>query len=501
MHWSPRMREAQEPSVTLHDYFRKCIAAKSPLRLRSLSFQNFYALHTDDFEPAIDPNMLEEISMLNSPGVSAEAFGPSTFIETSWPAPKQNLRQIKSLRHDRIDKNGCEFLGLLGKLERLYFVTPVRDAADSINSPRTPTSARTSASLSPAATGNSAVATSQQQQGSPASTASPNVPLRDGYINMVIAAHGPRLRHLLLPSRWSLPASMIARLVRACPNLEQFALATDMSSFETLSLLIPFLQKLRAIRLLIPTGPGAAGPSKLQSNMSRIGGPSLNVPENARALSEIVDLDDRIYNEALGARLADKEIFANLRIIGLGWKAWELGEFYTIPVTEKTEVWELVSPPVSGAVAAGSNSEATGAGPTNSIETIQETQSADLLAPPTASVLGKRKNTDQLPPPQRSPRERTRDLQANTGAPSPESRQITPFVPSTDGQSTLREDAAKFLDGLPTHLSSEAKASLAQCMAMEPNVGEKVLWRRKVKRVGWDVLQKWEIWGLDAQEI
>lgn len=536
MHWSPRMREAQEPSVTLHDYFRKCIAAKSPLRIRKIALQNFYALHTDDFETAMDPAYLEDITTLNSPGVYDASVPATSFVDNSWPAPNKLCHNIKSLRHDRIERKGCEFLACLNNLERLYFVTPVRDPTDSINSPRTAEQSHSSASLTPPSrtepngantngvfTNNSA----QMPAASPMSLAS-HIALRDAHINTITTVHGPKLRHLLLPSRWALPAPMIARLVHSCPNLEQLALATDLSSFDTLGLLIPFLRKLAAIRLLIPTGPASTTTalSKPHTNGITANGTVTQKvsPLDAQSLSEIVEMDDRIFNEAMGSRLADKELFSKLKIIGLGWKAWELGEFYTIPVTEKTSVYEFNSSPDLAMLNNGTssitrkNTEPVSAGPSNSraapilsphISPVSRsrgprpsTSHAAIDCNTPKSVLGKRKE----PPSSGSAPSTTLLPPTSYSTPTPSHNPIiTPssHAPANGLSAPAPHSTASVLEKLGPQLwlSEETRAKLTSCLPEPPRIGESVLFRRKVRRVGWDVVKNWEIWGLDVQEI
>ena len=347
------MREEQEPSVTLNHYFRKCIAMKAPVRLRKLAMMNFYALHTDDFEHAFDPEYMEDVTILSSPGVSET--GTVSFVEASWPKPSNTHRSIKSMRLDRVDKRGCEFLGDMKALEKLYFVHPVVTAADLVNSARPTSMASRSATVTPAS-GETLV------NGLPAPVQSVVPPsftsqalLADMYIQMISSIHAERLRHLLLPSRWALPSSAIGRLIRGCPNLEQLGLATEISAFETVALLLPFLRKLRALRLLIPTplptsnptsshGTPITNPTYCAPAQNPYGHPHGSLPghidpscqdfNTAKAIAEIVSLDDTIHTRALSVRLSDRELYGNLRIFGLGWKAWELGDFYTVPVAE-----------------------------------------------------------------------------------------------------------------------------------------------------------------------
>lgn len=346
MHWSPRMREAQEPSVILHDYFRKCVRER-PLKLKSISMQNLYARNTEDWSEAIDESSIEEVTFLSSPGF--EDAASSTFLHNTWTSrPPKGAVHFKSMRHDSLNKKLCEFLSTFTGLERLYFVNPIRSPYDQLNSPRpsagpssttvTPPrieSTSTSTIAPPTTTAASAIAA---RAVSPASPHSPsnnsqnnNNLLRDSYFSTIVGNHGATLRHLLLPARWPLSANQIARLVHACPNLEQLALAAEITALDAARLLLPFLRKLVAIRFLIPqttttektVPPGQ--PTSLQVNDSS------NNTFSTATLTDIVELDDWIHTEKLGAVLADKETFGRLKVVGLGWKGWELGEFYTIP--------------------------------------------------------------------------------------------------------------------------------------------------------------------------
>src|SRR5699024_3044518 len=89
---------------------------------------------------------------------------------------------------------------------------------------------------------------------SPANSSSTHINIRESYLNNIIANHAATLRRLLLPARFPLSPSLIARLVHSASHLEQLGLATELPSIETLGLLLPFLRTLVALRLLIPTG-------------------------------------------------------------------------------------------------------------------------------------------------------------------------------------------------------------------------------------------------------
>ncbi|KAK2794594.1 hypothetical protein FQN50_009890 [Emmonsiellopsis sp. PD_5] len=574
LHWSPRMREAQEASVSLNDYFRRCIAAKSPLSLKKVAFQNLYAFHREEFTQACDHSTLEEITVLHGPGVTDEAT--MTFVDSSWPMPTFTLG-VKSLRYDRLDKRSCEFLGTLQQLEKLYLVNPIRDAGDYINSPRN-LSAQSSATLTPPSGdglvpfGQNGTASDhdgpddyrahiinfQPQSPQPINPSQPY--LRDMYLHTITSTHGAKLRHLILPSRWPLPAHLIARLVRACPQLEQLAIAPDMSSMETFSLLLPFLRKLRALRLLIPTPYTGSGP------ISRNGAPQngqsghRSCPDiSPRVIAEVVDLDDRIHNEAMGMKLADMEIFGTLKVLGLGWKAWELGELYTIPASAAAETFRWLtdiastihtapaadhyppSPPTADAASHFLNPE-----PCSRVFGHQQPKVWSV--PP--SSLGKRKhpfdssdvndnnnanNTSPSPsPPENSttptnthrpnPPKASSRKSSTSASPSASTSATTPPIidPSTVQPKPQQSHQQPPFPNPPFTYNSTgepisygAMIEIARCMpppAAKPPPSdeggasggggeEEVLYRRRVKRVGWEVLKNWEIWGLDSQEI
>lgn len=526
MHWSPRMREAQEPSVMLHDYFRKCIAAKEPLKIKKLALQNLYAIHTEEFNTAFDQAVIEEISVLNNPGVDETTY-MNTFVDNSWPNhPPTDKMRVKAMRHDGLSKKHCDFLATWSGLERLYFVNPIRDRGDYINSPRQSTELSTSTALStPPIESNTtaaalagaapAIASTPASPRSPASGSSSNLFLRESYLNNIFSYHGSTLRHLLLPSRWPLSAATIARLVNACPNLEQLGLAPEIPSLETLGLLLPSLRKLVAVRLLIPTsntstpagvngvpsarlGRSVSGCSSsghragnnntdLNSNSNNShSNNNNNAPVPARIVSEIVELDDNIHNERIGYTLADKEMFGNLKLIGLGWKTWELGEFYTIPAESAEKPFKF--PPARG-LNGNANTEQGQQQSQQQPEkdqatagTQQETQSSQAASAPATAATAE---VSRPPPPPSVLGKRSRESE--------------PSSSSAQHQKQQQQQQQQQNQQLPPGQSSSSSAC-----ASEPGYhasGEKVLWRRRVRRVGWDVLKHWEIWGLDLQEI
>ncbi|EEH34505.2 hypothetical protein PAAG_05554 [Paracoccidioides lutzii Pb01] len=587
LHWSYRMREEQEASVSLSDYFRKCLAAKSPLTIKKISFQNLYAFHREEVMHALDHSVLEDLTLFNAPKGADDNV---SFVEYSWPLPKYELK-IKSLRSDRLDTRSCEFLAKVTEVERLYLVNGFRNAGDYINSPRnlyshsstspTPSSSDVSSTKRsgnasaycgyPASRAHTVNFTSQSHQSM--SNFQPYV--RDLFVQTITSTQGPRLRHLLLPSRWPLPPALIGRLVRSCPNLEQLALATDLSSMESVSLLLPFLLKLVALRLLIPTSYATSDPNSGQGIFSRdahLSAPNGDVDGygqhrffsssgevNSQIIAQVVDMDDRIHNETMGASLADMELFGTLKIIGLGWKAWELGELYTIPRSEATREFRFIEAHAialkyQSMTASRSSSScltpAGAGGPPEGNITIPETgqherQKTSKTWPTTLSSLGKRKQPPDSNGDSRNNDNDKYDNISNLDSPSsPSPSLISAFTiptnqqfpqapsqtsPSSTTATSVTPPAECQTQAQPTNplktrlqpsppspfelnppftynstgelVSQETIAEVTRCIFTEQTRDSEMLYRRRVKRVGWEVLKHWEIWGLDVQEI
>lgn len=509
LHWSPRMRIAQEPSVSLHDYFRKCIAAKQPLPVKNLCFQNMYAFHSEEFNIAFDPTTVEDVTFLS--GTDNIGF-VNTFVENSWPTvPPHKKLKLKSIRMDALSKRNSEFLGNFKGLERLYFVNVTADSSDYLNSPRPGAWSALSALTPPVSeypngtTGNS-----------PASQLNMALSVRDIYMTNITMNHGASLRHLLLPSKWPLSTAMIARLVHSCPNLEQLALATELSSMESLGMLVPFLRELVALRLLIPAGSPApqtgptsnTGPRSPSNTVSGEGSFRLgkeigltaaqfvwskefeDLVNNARGLADIVDLDDELLIQMMTFDLADKNVFGKLRIVGMGWKAFELRGFHKVPMPSRdnsasqspvvdrpTETPDEIANPINGTNGAGADSKTPNrptvfqstspVAPSNGIDATRTSHSepaAPVSTPGNAqrSTLGKR----------------TRDDDDNEASVRPSPR------PETRASPDYRSPALAKGGCFPATMTDDGHVI-----------------RRGMRRLGWEVLQHWEIWALDAQEI
>ena len=498
LHWSPRMRDAQEPSVSLHDYFRKLIVNKQPLAVKKMSFQNLYAFHTEDFTFAFDPTTVEDVTFLT--GVEGSSLA-NTFMENSWPTvpPHAKLR-MKSVRMDTVSKRNAEFIGNFQGLERLYFVNVTSHSSDYLNSPRQ--GGNSSSALTPPiydsqphGAANGTTSNSPITSVSPASQLTATSSLRDVYLSHISVNHGATLRHLLLPSKWPLSTGMVGRLVHSCPNLEQLALATEFTSMDSLGLLIPFLRKLKALRLLIPPSSGqpknvppgtALGISKSAQGESSLGlSRSLqNTIANVKSLTELVDMDDEVLTELMSHDLANEPIYGNVKVIGLGWKAWEIRECYKAPIPQPQPDNAEHQSPQNGEYAPA--------------------ESPDIKV--NVNVNGG-PSTHPGYITQRSPGMQTPRLDSWSASASPAARPLQP--PSTLGKRSRDHDVE---DPTPTSRQQSRgpeTVSFPQDRDATPSFGpgyyamadDGFIWRRRMRRVGWDVLQHWEVWALDTQEI
>ena len=238
--WSPRMKEAREPSININTYFGRCLSSSYMIPLKSISIQNLFT-HTDDICGSIINNAtVRAITLINS-NTGDRDDAANVFIDDRWRMggfPKHNLTQLKMLRIDKVSKLQCEFLGSFTGLERLYFIGPHRHA-------QTQSSGTSRRNSNAAALPNSPASSTTSSP-----SASETLGLKDDYLETIIKNHGSTLRHILLMPQWRLTADNIALLIRKCPNLEQLGLGVEFVDFGHLRLLVPFLPKLKAIRIL-----------------------------------------------------------------------------------------------------------------------------------------------------------------------------------------------------------------------------------------------------------
>jgi hypothetical protein len=309
LHFSPRMRDAGEPSIQLTNMLRCNIAANRPLKLKKLGIYNLFALQNgQEIQNAFDPNDIEDVTFINSFGMDEDSSqngtsgsisnGMFSFFDQSWGAPPKDVKCPKSERHDRLSKRHLQVLQQFIGMERLYLV----------NARHNPTQNGTNGHFSqtgPSPSSDSNSSTIGSSGCTP--TGHQNTSLRDMYLDAICTNHGPTLRHLIFPSRWPLSPLQAAKLFRACPHLTQLSLGMERKTFPQMRMLVPFLKNLWAMRVISPRElepiPGCDG---------RIG----------------EALEDALHEGIMSTELAAAGEFLDLRYVGLGDRVWELGGFY-----------------------------------------------------------------------------------------------------------------------------------------------------------------------------
>lgn len=244
------MREAREPSINLHSYFGKTIAAQYKMRLKSLAVQNLYAYNEADFAYLFDEPVMESITFLTSIG-GAEDADNMTFVDYSWTnaQPKRELTSVRSFRGDRISSHDCVMLQTFGNLQFFYLVTG-RKPRDRPYESRSESGSNGSAEET-----HSGLTFPRPTSRSPFTPVTPIEQLPVAKVGKeclesLCGSVGARLKHVLLMPQWRYSADDIARLVRCCPLLEQLGIGVEANAFQALRLLIPFLPQLYAIRIL-----------------------------------------------------------------------------------------------------------------------------------------------------------------------------------------------------------------------------------------------------------
>lgn len=130
------------------------------------------------------------------------------------------------------------------------------------------------------------------------------------YLYMLTRRHGQTLKRLLLSDQWQLSQDDLGDLIRYCPNLEQLALAIGSAQHNILRMLIPFLPKLTAVRLL--------GCESLCEHLREI--------SNERRMEGM-------------SRDMWKTGIKNLKWIGVGDYTYKTGKTYSVPLENGGVEW------------------------------------------------------------------------------------------------------------------------------------------------------------------
>ncbi|KAI5298744.1 hypothetical protein KEM55_002992, partial [Ascosphaera atra] len=507
--------------------------------LKKVSFQNIYALYSDEVQKAIENSGLEEVHVLDSPSIFDDDYFGISFVDTSWSMPPCIApRNLKTFRHDSVNHKTIELLTDKTKLENLYYVTPIRNQEDHINRVREPESSAPNPyqelySDTPIE-GSSPSNAANHDHGSAGKVSLPfamrgQTKLRNQYLDAIYTIHGPRLKRLLLPSRWPLSRSMLAQVVKACPNLEQFACAPQSATVEVCYAFVPYLRNAVALRLLVPTAkrysvPSSGQDSPLQTSRAKAGRPTPVLDTGAtqdpnldcRASLELVNLEDRVRELILEVSLADDSICGKLKVFSIGWKAWEVGSAYKAPAHEATleHLAQQLSADSTSSKPNGADSDGHDDPWTAEMHDLVNSSPFEISMK-TRDSLGKRKHAESYPPsPRRSNKKRASATEVET-ARKPQPPEINgvmgtltpPAQPLDEAQpengTTPAFDADAFIESFrPSMCESawrEVHRSLTNLKPIKASDG--MVWKRRVRRVGWDVVKDYEIFNLDTQEI
>lgn len=312
LHFSPRMRSVAEPSVQLHNFFRRNVAAHRTVKLKRIELYNCFSIASPELTHIFLPDKLEDVTMINSFGLGSDFASSSAthFIDQTWAhehMAEKDHSMLKSMRGDKINHLVCKDLMMMPVLEKIYFVNPnCKKACDAYGPSPTPS---LNSSFDIATPIGPPLELKRQTPRVPPFAMTPTEALRDSLIDVLCTSHGASLKHLIIPSRLPLSNYSMTKLIRSCPNLTQLSFAPEEINPEVFRHVIPFASKLKAMRLTAPDGPGKDGAEKRKKFLDF----------EARG-------DHEYYmNLELSGAFGNPMGMTHLRYIGLGQKVWETG--------------------------------------------------------------------------------------------------------------------------------------------------------------------------------
>ncbi|TKA53626.1 hypothetical protein B0A49_11975 [Cryomyces minteri] len=275
-----------DKAKTLHTYFGKCFAAQYQIPLKHIALQNFYGPNNSEFDRIYDVKKLESVTLINSLG-GANGNPLTVYFDDTWNMTHPDLSlSVKMMRSDAIGRPHVDLISRSSGLEELYLIDPKNNLWSQ------------SMSGTPATVEPSLATPSFTPKQSPDFETHL---LGKDYLHAITSKQGSTMRHLLLSDQWSLSAEDLSLLVRSCPNLSQLGLAVEMNNPHFLRLLIPFLPKLFALRLLNHRNTW-----------------------NADTDMDLVAADDDAHICGIG-RDSWQAGYRNLKWIGVGERVFELG--------------------------------------------------------------------------------------------------------------------------------------------------------------------------------
>jgi hypothetical protein len=336
LHFSPRMRLQAEPSLSMEAYFGRCFKAGYVPQLKHVAMQNFFGPNSHAFGAVMNPVSCESMTFLDTFG-GAQGGSSNVFVDDTWrDIPSDTKFYCRTLRFNEFAEQHVTMIKNSRGLERVYIVndragkpamsstsnTPGRDSAEYITPDDSPAPSSTTNNTNNNATtlSISTPADFTTARNADISTFGPF------YINAFTQYHGASLQHLLLSAHWKLNENDISTLIRCCPNLTQLGLALASSQLSTLRLLLPFLEKLYAFRILDHDDPGVPTDQEIIDDIGR------NLYRaNAHAMRWIGD-HDRVFR--VGA-------IYQRHVEGVGIESARSVERVGIEAVRHVEIWNL----------------------------------------------------------------------------------------------------------------------------------------------------------------
>lgn len=235
LHFSPRMRAEAEATMNLNLFFGRCHKANYKLQVKHFALQNWFGPNVLGLEQCFDAEICKSITFIDTFGGN----DPRTiFVDDTWKdIPPDLMTAFERLRCNEISPSHLDIMRKASVKMKYFYI---------ISNAKRPKTGHTP----PTATANSPTTPSVSTPYDP--NADPEwISLGKEYIYTISRYHGESLKHLLLSDLWAVTKDDMADLVRNCPNLEQLGMAIDSTDHESIKLLMPFLPKMRCLRILM----------------------------------------------------------------------------------------------------------------------------------------------------------------------------------------------------------------------------------------------------------
>jgi hypothetical protein len=320
VHFSRRMREAGEPSVQLTHLMRKNIINERKLALKRLGVYNFFGKPEAELTTkAANIATVEDFTSINSFGKDegdATDLAASTFVDHGWTEGTEVVMPgLKVWRVDQLHRGHLRSLRTKKGLKSIYLINARHGQGTA--SPYSIPSSSDITMVSTLTSANASLSTAQSLTRSPTNPSAPT--LRDLYLDTICKFSGSRLQHLIFPHKWTINAAMVAKLIRACPNLTQLSACIECSDVEFTTILLPFLRRLTAVRVSVSPTPRDC---------------VMMTPEERER-----HLDTEDFTMLLREWLSG-EGYDQLRWVGMGERVWEAGGWEEVEVAGDTALME-----------------------------------------------------------------------------------------------------------------------------------------------------------------